>query len=542
MKYDSWHREKKLLEEQCKEAFFLARKNLQQLLEDNKHTEYGRKYDFSEIDTAEEYQKKVPLSDYTNYREYVRRMRKGERDILTSYEVEYYILTSGSTGEQKRIPLTKTALERMVPFIYHASFLEEGVEEDGKYLHISIFHRELEEEEQDTILSVAYYSHLLKTQKANLDRRYLGTTALLFSKEVENVPYVKAWIAFSSLKITGIQAIFLYDILLFCHWLELHWKDVIRDMEQRKIPDAVKIPDRVRKELLALPAVSKERLYFLKNELEKGMEGILERLWPEIKFVNGISSTIFFVQEDSLRKYLGKIPVNYFCYAASECMIAAVLRGEEKKNVLLPENGFFEFIPYENGITKEEEIKNIWELEEGKTYEMVVTNFSGLYRYRMNDIVRVTGFYYESPLLEVCFRRNQLLNIAGEKLNMEAVSMAMKELENTLQTEMTEFSVVEDIRSIPGNYLCFIEITDEKEIAYPKEELGHLLDEILKQTHDDYREVRLLEMIEEPKVYMVRNGTHKEHKERLGSLQAQNKPLQYLANPESIEFMIERIR
>ena len=36
---------------------------LNNILEDNKNTEYGKSYNFSQINTFEEYKKNVPLSD-----------------------------------------------------------------------------------------------------------------------------------------------------------------------------------------------------------------------------------------------------------------------------------------------------------------------------------------------------------------------------------------------------------------------------------------------------------------------------------------------
>ena len=39
-------------------------KLLESIIDDNKNTEYGKKYNFSEIKTIEDYKKNVPLSKY----------------------------------------------------------------------------------------------------------------------------------------------------------------------------------------------------------------------------------------------------------------------------------------------------------------------------------------------------------------------------------------------------------------------------------------------------------------------------------------------
>ena len=84
---------------------------LKRLLNDNKNTEYGRKYKFSSIRSIRDYQKKVPLTSYDDYEPYIDRMtEKGERNILTSYPVVFYASTSGTSGSPKKIPVSDRGL------------------------------------------------------------------------------------------------------------------------------------------------------------------------------------------------------------------------------------------------------------------------------------------------------------------------------------------------------------------------------------------------------------------------------------------------
>ncbi len=52
---------------------------LMKLLDDNKDTEYGRKYGFADIYTVEDYQKKVPVVVYDDLQPYLERMMNGEK-------------------------------------------------------------------------------------------------------------------------------------------------------------------------------------------------------------------------------------------------------------------------------------------------------------------------------------------------------------------------------------------------------------------------------------------------------------------------------
>ena len=85
---------------------------LMALLQDNKDTEYGRKYGFGEIHSIREYQERVPYTTYDDYAPYIQRMtRQGEKNLITAYPIIHYAETSGSIGVQKQIPVTDRAMD-----------------------------------------------------------------------------------------------------------------------------------------------------------------------------------------------------------------------------------------------------------------------------------------------------------------------------------------------------------------------------------------------------------------------------------------------
>ena len=70
----------------------------------NRETVYGRKYGFGAIETAGEFQKKVPLCTYGDYEDYILRMIAGEEKVLTEEPAVYYCISSGTTGDAKYLP------------------------------------------------------------------------------------------------------------------------------------------------------------------------------------------------------------------------------------------------------------------------------------------------------------------------------------------------------------------------------------------------------------------------------------------------------
>lgn len=83
-------------------------KLLLELLQENKDTEYGKKYGFGDIKTIEEYQEKVPVTEYDHYAEYIDRMSdNGERSLISANDPVWYNKTSGTVGVPKKIPYTQ---------------------------------------------------------------------------------------------------------------------------------------------------------------------------------------------------------------------------------------------------------------------------------------------------------------------------------------------------------------------------------------------------------------------------------------------------
>ena len=100
------------MEEKSKHANQNSRDLLMRIVNDNKDTEYGRKYHFADIKSPEDFRKMVPYSSYDDYAPYIERViDKGEKDLYTVYPIETYALSSGSVGVPKRVPVSAEALD-----------------------------------------------------------------------------------------------------------------------------------------------------------------------------------------------------------------------------------------------------------------------------------------------------------------------------------------------------------------------------------------------------------------------------------------------
>ncbi|HRH12380.1 MAG TPA: GH3 auxin-responsive promoter family protein, partial [Bacteroidia bacterium] len=83
---------------------------LSSLLSSAKQTEYGSKYNFSEINNYESFRKNIPLTDYESLKPFIERTRKGEQNLLWNSDIKWFAKSSGTTDKSKFIPVTDESL------------------------------------------------------------------------------------------------------------------------------------------------------------------------------------------------------------------------------------------------------------------------------------------------------------------------------------------------------------------------------------------------------------------------------------------------
>jgi hypothetical protein len=106
---------------------------------------------------------------------------------------------------------------------------------------------------------------------------------------------------------------------------------------------------------------------------------------------------------------------------STECFVSLPLTGRAGA-VLALRSHFLEFVPHGS----EDETLLAHELDEGGRYSVVVTTGDGLYRYRMGDIVEVTGRFERCPLIRFFGKEDLVSGRFGEKLDERHVREALR--------------------------------------------------------------------------------------------------------------------
>ncbi|KAF0935096.1 hypothetical protein E2562_030339 [Oryza meyeriana var. granulata] len=140
--------------------------------------------------------------------------------------------------------------------------------------------------------------------------------------------------------------------------------------------------------------------------------GVLRHLWPEARYISCVTMGTMEQYFQAIKHFIGDtVPVLSTDYLAFECPIGINLERtslpEETTYVLLPTAAYFEFIPFDTHAGRRAaaaEPVDIAGVEASKTYEVVASKFRGLYRYRLGDVVKVTGFHNSSSRLQFVIR------------------------------------------------------------------------------------------------------------------------------------------
>ena len=124
-----------------------------------------------------------------------------------------------------------------------------------------------------------------------------------------------------------------------------------------------------------------------------------EKCWPELVLIGcwlgGSVGTLAL----RLEEFYGDVPIRDLGYLASEGHFTIPYEDQTASGILSIGTTYFEFVPEEAIDEPEPPVLSCHELELNARYSVLLTTASGLYRYDIHDIVEVTGFYRETPML-----------------------------------------------------------------------------------------------------------------------------------------------
>ncbi|MBR2067681.1 MAG: GH3 auxin-responsive promoter family protein [Solobacterium sp.] len=545
----------KAFEEETKKPMELTTALLMKLIEDNKDTEYGKKYDFEHIHSIEDYQKKVPVVTYDNLAPYLERMMEGEKNILTAYKYDHFNETSGTIGTPKVVPMTD---EQSNVFARYNNLLLYGILRDkvdpdwmngrafctssGTYrtlpsgLTVGEASSKMADyikggkDAFDAMIRTLYTSPLEGLNpEPGADTKYIHTRFALMDRELRGM-------------ITGFYSVF----VLFLKYIENNYELLIHDIEKGIISDEVEMPESVRESLLKKIEPMPERAAELRKAFEHGIdEPWVKKVWPHFIYMTGVGGDGFEVYDNMIREHFTGEGIQhiYSGITASEGLWSVPSGVNDFDSIMAPSASFVEFLPVEAGDDFSKCV-TMDQVEEGKIYELIITNLSGFWRYRMSDAVKITGFHNQTPKVQFMYRVNRTINLAEEKTTEKALQVAVENTCRELGISLADFSVYPNSDITPNRYDFLIEPVYDIE-RFDMDLLKETIFKYLCEANPVYLDCYKDHWLDKPEVYFLQPETSLLYRDMMvfrGASLNQLKPVRVIMNERQRKFFFGLIR
>lgn len=514
---------------------------LMRILSENKDTVYGRKYGFGNIKNVKEYMEKAPLTEYSDYEEYIESILNGGENILSARRPVHFAESSGSSGSPKKVPMCAEALEMFTDYTLNVCFgaMENTLGDNWKKSRgLSLANVRLK-----NLNGYSYGAVSSKIREKYKDVEhyvYTSPLAATYPGGETDTKYLHLRFALMEEDLSFITCAFLNTAVDAMKYFEDNWEMLAGDIERGTVNEDIIMPPRVRKEISEGIKPMPGRGRFIRKECEKGFDGILTRIWPDFKFIYGIGGGSFSVYADKMRCYMGGALLNESIYSASEGIFATHIAPEDDGMVMILDSAFYEFIDIERGGGP----KTVGEIEKGRDYELVITNLSGFYRYKMLDVIKVVGFWGTCPVIKFLYRKNQIVSLAGEKTNDYAMQSAINAFSEKTGADVAEYSLYPDYSHSPARYIVFMEIPG----GIKKERLSEYesaLDLEIGRFNRSYLDKRKLGIIAPLKINMLREGSYAVYRQLMcakGGASGQIKPVRLIDNKFRESFFFSMVQ
>lgn len=474
--------------QKAQRADLVQERFLKRLLDAHQYTEFGLVHGLDTICSIEEFQERIPVSSYQAFEPYIEQMAQGEQNVLTSDPLIFMNMTSGSTGKKKLIPVTKRS-RAMVSKANRVAmgFLFDAVREAQRPLGKILFTSSASSF-GTTEGGVAYGPISTSDLRlSNLLYRQVFAypfEALQISDSVAR-HYVCLLFALRNPDTRVIGATFPVLAIRLAQHLETYADELIRDLGQGAIAPWLNLDSEIRAALEHQLRPDPRRAQQLQDILEA--EGRLTPIlaWPDLSLMvtaRGGTSNFYFQR---FPEYFGDTPVFGGTYASAESNFG-VHRGLNTDSVILSiESGFYEFIPEDQWEVPNPKTVLPWDVTVGDRYRIVVTNYSGFYRYDIGDVVEIDGFVGNAPRFVFRHRQGGVLSSSTEKTTEYHATEVMQFLQQEFGVKFENFCITLAKDIVPSPYLVNIEIAGGSTLANPNA-LLQAFDRRLMNIHQSY--------------------------------------------------------
>ncbi len=494
------------------------------ILQKNKNTEYGKRYIFSSIKTVADYQKQVPIIKYKDIHKDVKRIINGQKNILTAEDPIMFAQTSGTTGDPKYISVTPTCQGRehsdvsrtwlYHTIVAHPSFLK------GKIA--ALVSPAIEGYTPSGIPFGSASGHIYKNMPKVVQDAYAAPYEVFEISDYTAKYYALMRIAIGE-NVGIICTANPSSILKMCEKGNEFSEEIIKDIHNGTLSRSFDIEPEIRtvleKKFKADP--SKARVL---EQLRAKRKGRLlpGDYWPDLAVIGCWKGGTV---GHYLEKFPGwfdpdgakPVPIRDWGYLSSEARGSIPLSDEGSAGVLTVATNFYEFVEVNDLLANPDDYRK-WifltteQIENEKEYYIFVTTTGGLYRYDINDIIKVQGYYNKTPQIIFLRKGRGMTNITGEKLSVNQVIDAFEDVNKETHIEVSHFKAEAD--TAKSRYLFRVEFFQEIGDDDARKFLVGL-DEDLKKINIEYKSKRDSLRLNTPIMHVMSEGWYERQRREM---------------------------
>jgi hypothetical protein len=480
-------------------------KKLLEVVARNKDTAYGKDHGFGGVRSIEDYQRAVPMNTYETLTPYIDRVFAGEQSVLTADAPLMFATTSGTTGRAKYIPVTPSYLHEYSHGVHvhlYRMFTDFGDILEGKILVSSSSD---EEGVSDGGLPFGAISgYLARKQPGAIKRFYALPYELSKVKHVESKYYL-------TLRYGAAEDVRLLvtpnpsSLLLLADKLNVWADELIHDIRKGGANPAY-VPDGSPKALTAGLRADPARADELQAILKRDGALTPTAVWPNLRLLSCWKGGTMPLYLRKLPAVYGDVPIRDLGYMASEGRGATPLVNSGAAGVLNVTSHFFEFVPEEQRDDPNQQFLTADELESNREYYIYFTTSAGLYRYDINDVVRVVDFYRNTPVIQFVRKGQGMTSITGEKLTESQVTGALLEAVESGGYDVQHFTACVQWGE-PPRYALYAELGDSMTTERSREFL-RVFDRSLCEQNIEYEAKRESTRLGAPVLKRVAAGSY----------------------------------
>ena len=503
-------------DEQCRALVDTQSRVLRRLVDRNKNSAFGLDHGFAGIKTLSDFQQTVPVSTYEDLQPYIERSLNGEPKQLTAENPVMFATTSGTTGASKYIPVTatsKASKSKLMRVWLGALFKEHPGVLDGKIL--AVVSPEVENYSPGGIPCGAESGHGYRAMSPAVKGQYSAPYELCEIADYEARYFAILRIACAQ-PVSLIYAVNPSTALLLAQKMGVHTEEIIKDVRNGTLSSNFDIAPEIRGVVEPLLAPNPQRATELEAAAYRGGGRLLPRtVWPELACIACWKGGTVGMYLDRFGDYFDPAtPVRDIGYFASEVRGSVVLSDEGSSGVLSVTENLFEFAPADGAAKPSgDELLLPHQLQQGEQYFIYVTTLAGLYRYEMNDLMEVTGFYGQTPILRFLHKGKGMVSFTGEKLSESQVITAV---ERGLADRRGAFEFIAAVGEVPDErprYAFLVEFDDP-----PGDEEAHRMlrgiEDALCELNMEYAAKRKSLRIDPPVLRRIRSGAFDNYRRR----------------------------